>query len=241
MNCRLFLLLNLALAFYNVGTIRAHEVDIFRSWKLLDAPTFHRVQAAHWHKLPYWVLLPAALALFGSIALLWCHPYGSPAWAISCAVACQLASHILTVVVWGRWQAKLSQDPRGSASPDLAGILSTHWVRTALVSGYALVLLVWTMGSLGAGMKPPARSDQLFAPGVWDASSNQILDERAPRRLHRYPKELLGESTEERRRHEQVCSEFWVDLTFDAPQSLLCDDVIYDVWYLLDKTDNQGR
>jgi hypothetical protein len=31
-----FLLLNLALAFYNVGTIWAHEIDIFRSWKLLE-------------------------------------------------------------------------------------------------------------------------------------------------------------------------------------------------------------
>ena len=241
MNCRLFLLLNLALAFYNVGTIWAHEVDIFRSWKLLDASTFHRVQAAHWHKLPYWVLLPAALALFGSIALLWCHPFGSPAWAISCAVACQLASHILTVVVWGRWQAKLSQDPRGSASPYLARILSTHWVRTALVSGYALVLLIWTIGVLALAMKPAAKSDQLFVPSIWDESSNQILDEHAPCTMDLYSKELLGESTEERRRHEQVCSEPWVDLTFDSRQSLLCGDLIYDVWYLLDKTDKQGR
>ena len=28
----LLLVLNLALAFYNVGTIWAHEIDIFRSW-----------------------------------------------------------------------------------------------------------------------------------------------------------------------------------------------------------------
>ena len=31
-----FLLLNLVLAFYNVGTIWAHKVDIFRTWKLID-------------------------------------------------------------------------------------------------------------------------------------------------------------------------------------------------------------
>ena len=30
-----FLLLNLVLASYNVGTIWAHEVDIFRTWRLL--------------------------------------------------------------------------------------------------------------------------------------------------------------------------------------------------------------
>ena len=52
MTPKVFLLLNLALAFYGVGAIWAHEVDIFRSWKLVDAATFHRVQAAHWRKLP---------------------------------------------------------------------------------------------------------------------------------------------------------------------------------------------
>jgi hypothetical protein len=152
MNSSRFLLLNLALAFYNVGTIWAHEVDIFRSWTLLDASTFHRVQAGHWHKLPYWVLLPAALALVGSIALIWFHPPGSPLWAISCAVACQLAAHILTLVMWGRWQARLSRDPLGSVSPYLARILSTHWIRTVLVNAYALVLFLWTMGIPGVAM-----------------------------------------------------------------------------------------
>jgi hypothetical protein len=55
LNPKVFLLLNLALAFYNVGTIWAHEMDIFRSWKLLDPSNFHAVQRVHWRKLPYWV------------------------------------------------------------------------------------------------------------------------------------------------------------------------------------------
>ena len=48
-----FLLLNLVLAFYNVGTIWAHEVDIFRTWKLINPEDFPKVQTAHWRKLPY--------------------------------------------------------------------------------------------------------------------------------------------------------------------------------------------
>jgi len=58
MNPSTFLLLNLALAFYNAGTIWAHEVDIFRSWKLVDPVSFHRIQAIHWRNVPYWVFLP---------------------------------------------------------------------------------------------------------------------------------------------------------------------------------------
>jgi hypothetical protein len=45
-------------------------------------------------------------------------------------LACQLASHLLTAIFWGPWQAKLSHDDRGPASPYLERILTTHWLRT---------------------------------------------------------------------------------------------------------------
>ena len=139
-----FLLLNLALGFYNVGTIWAHEVDIFRSWQLVG-PAFHDVQQAHWRKLPYWVLGPVVLAFAGSIALLWYHPAQSPAWAIWGVFVCQLTSGVLTGLYWGRWQAALSKDPRGAQSPFLARILKTHWVRTALITASGFILLAWAM------------------------------------------------------------------------------------------------
>lgn len=148
MNPATFLLLNLALAFYNVGTIWAHEVDIFRTWKLVDPEAFPHVQGAHWRKLPYWVLLPVGLALAGAIALIWYHPDNSPAWTIWGALGCLTVSCILTGLLWGRWQAKLSKDPLGSASPYLDKILSTHWLRTLLINAYGFILLAWTVGCL---------------------------------------------------------------------------------------------
>jgi hypothetical protein len=51
-----------------------------------------------------------------------------------------VVTHTLTALTWGRWQAKLSQDPLGSASPYLAKILATHWIRTLLVSAYGAIL-----------------------------------------------------------------------------------------------------
>jgi hypothetical protein len=138
-----FLLLNLALAFYGVGAIWAHEVDIFRSWTLLDPETFRRVQTAHWRKLPYWIFAPVALTLLGSIALVWYHPARSPTWAIWGGLACQVASHTLTAVAWGPWQAKLSKANAGPRSVYMARILSTHWIRTLLINAYGLILLAW--------------------------------------------------------------------------------------------------
>lgn len=146
MNPTVFLLLNVALAFYGVGAIWAHEADIFRSWRLITDPgTFHRVQSAHWRKLPYWVFAPVGLTLIGSIALIWYHPAGSPAWAIWGGFSCQLAPHLLTATLWGPWQAKLSKDDLGSASPCLERILSTHWIRTLLINAYAAILLAWAI------------------------------------------------------------------------------------------------
>jgi hypothetical protein len=146
-NARLFLLLNVAFGFYNVGTIWAHEVDIFRTWKLVDAKTFRDVQARHWRTLPYWVFIPVALALAGSIVLIWYHPAGSPLWGIWAVPFCQLLSLVLTGAFWGRWQARLANDPLGSKSPFLQRILKTHWIRTLLISASGLILLAWTMTS----------------------------------------------------------------------------------------------
>ncbi|HEY3887003.1 MAG TPA: hypothetical protein VGL73_00405 [Caulobacteraceae bacterium] len=150
MNPTAFLLLNLALAFYNVGTIWAHEIDIFRTWRLIEPGAFRTVQRAHWRRLPYWIFAPIGLAFVAGVALIWRHPHGFPVWAIYGALICQGLSIILTAVFWGRWQARLARDPLGPASPYLARILRTHWVRTLLINAYAFFLLIGTVVSVGA-------------------------------------------------------------------------------------------
>ncbi|MFZ2803604.1 MAG: hypothetical protein WA001_00100 [Patescibacteria group bacterium] len=140
-----FLLLNLALAFYLVGAIWAHEVDIFRNWRVLDPENFRRVQALHWKKLPFWIFIPLGAALTGSIILIWYHPLNSPLWAIWGNLASQMLSLVLTALFWGRWQAKLSHDPKGAKSIYLQKILKTHWMRTLLINAYAFILLIWAI------------------------------------------------------------------------------------------------
>lgn len=135
-----FLLVTLALAFYNVGTIWAHEVDIFRSWQHVGEH-FREIQAVHWRKLPYWVLIPVALAWAASIALFWLRPQHMPQWGVLAFFAAQTLSLLLTARTWGPWQAALSRDPAGSQSVYLRNILRTHWIRTALITCAGLVLL----------------------------------------------------------------------------------------------------
>jgi hypothetical protein len=144
MNPLVFLILNLALGFYNVGTIWAMEVDIFRSWKLAGSD-FRTVQEVHWKKLPYWIFAPVGLAFLGSVVLFWYHPADSPRWAMWGVFLAQAFSLLLTALFWGPWQAKLSKDPLGSKSPYLRKILKKHWLRTLLINAYAFILLVWVL------------------------------------------------------------------------------------------------
>ncbi|MDQ4214382.1 hypothetical protein [Microbacterium capsulatum] len=145
---RVLLLIDLLIGGYNFGTIWAHEADIFRTWRLVGA-RFSEVQSTHWRRLPYWVFSPVALGLILAAVLPWIAPASWPAWGVWGSFVLQVVSLVLTATMWGPWQAKLSKDPRGSESPYLHQILSTHWIRTALYSLNALVLLVWSAVVMG--------------------------------------------------------------------------------------------
>lgn len=145
MTKEIFLVLNLVLAFYNVGTIWAHEIDIFRTWKYLDSKTFKTVQEVHWKKLPYWVFIPVSLSFLGSLILFWYHPQKIHLWEISLSFSFLVLSNFLTAIFWRRWQANLSKDELGGSSPWLKKILQTHWIRTLLINAYATLLLHMTI------------------------------------------------------------------------------------------------
>ena len=142
-NRLLLFILTLSISLYNVGTIWAMEVDIFRSWKLIEPGNFQEVQFRHWKKLPYWIFIPVGLALIGSLIMIWYHPDHSPGLAICISVGSQVLSLFLTAIFWGRWQAALSKDPLGSKSPYLDKILKTHWIRTSLITVNGVTLVVW--------------------------------------------------------------------------------------------------
>ena len=84
----LFLLGNLVLASVIAGFVWAHQIEIFRAWRLLDKESFRAVHDAHWRTLPVWIV-PIVLSTAGSLALIFYHPTGSPVWAIGAGIACQ--------------------------------------------------------------------------------------------------------------------------------------------------------
>lgn len=144
----MLVLVALLVAGYNFGTIWAHEVDIFRSWRLVGEH-LQKVQTVHWRKVPYWVLGPVVVGFILSVAMLWLHPSGSAAWAWA-SFGIHAGSGGLTGAMWGRWQASLARDPRGAESPYLGRILATHWIRTGLYSANAIIVLLWCITVIGS-------------------------------------------------------------------------------------------
>jgi hypothetical protein len=92
---------------------------------------------------------PIGFALIGNVLLIWCHPANTLSWALYAALISQMLALLLTVLLWGRWQASLAADPLGPRSPYLHRILRTHWIRTLLISAYAVFLLIASVAALG--------------------------------------------------------------------------------------------
>lgn len=145
---KIFLLLVLVTSFYNIGVIWLMEVEIFPSWKLMDFESYKIVRGAHWKNLPFAVFIPAAITLVGSIGLLKFHPYKTPSWTLWIGFAIQLLTYILTGFMWGRWQAELTFGELGPDSDVLNKLLSTHWIRTMLLTGYGLVMFWATVKTI---------------------------------------------------------------------------------------------
>lgn len=70
-----FLLVNVALSFYLVGAIWAIEVDIFRSWRLVDPKDCLTVQTVHWAYLAKILrtpgIRPALINAYALVMLAW--------------------------------------------------------------------------------------------------------------------------------------------------------------------------
>jgi len=138
----ILLLSTVALSFYGVGVIWAMELDVFRTWALLnDVEELNRVRGAHWKKLPYFVFVPIGLLLILNIALFWYHPATTPLFLVGLALGIHLLSDVLTAFMWGRWQGQLTFEHHGPDSPLLARLIKTHWIRTLLVTSNGIILL----------------------------------------------------------------------------------------------------
>jgi hypothetical protein len=136
------LLVNLALAFYSVGTVWLVQLSSYPLWRHVGLKEFHNYHLAWWHSIWLPVLFPAFLAFAGAVAALWLRPPHVPAWAVWLGVLLQGAWVMGTAIWWGPRMAQIGRT-LGEFPADLfQGLLRTHWLRVAFITAYAL-LVFW--------------------------------------------------------------------------------------------------
>ncbi|MBV8730754.1 MAG: hypothetical protein JO336_13200 [Acidobacteriia bacterium] len=127
----------LALAWYHVGFVWLVQVVAWPLFAYVGIKEFEAYHKAWWRGIRYILFIPSGAAFAGTILLLHWTPAGVPRWIVWTALALYILTYALTAAWWGPQQAKLIR----TDTPQFRLIVETHWVRTALVSGYGAFLL----------------------------------------------------------------------------------------------------
>lgn len=138
---RRLLLINLALSFYGVGQIWLVQVTCYPLWGFVGRAEFENYHNFWWRSIWGVILGPAGIVLLCALAMLHLRPAAVSLRTAQLGVALQVLLYVLTAIWWGRWMAELVQVNGPNYGPLFHRLLVTHWLRVALITGYALLLL----------------------------------------------------------------------------------------------------
>lgn len=131
------LVFTFALAWYHVGFVWLVQVVAWPLFAYVGTNEFETYHQAWWKGIRYVLFVPSGLAFAGGILLLFIRPAAVPEWIFVVALSLYVLTYVLTAVWYGPQQAQLHD----TKSARFHLINDTHWIRTALVSAYAVCLL----------------------------------------------------------------------------------------------------
>lgn len=132
------LVITFVLVWYHVGIVWLVQVVAWPLFGYVGHNEFEAYHLAWWRGIRYVIFVPGVFALLGGILLLRFRPAGIPTWLLATGLGLYVLMYVLTVVWWGPQQARM----KTTAEPRFALLNRTHWIRTALVSGYGILLMV---------------------------------------------------------------------------------------------------
>ena len=134
-----------ALGLYGAGTGLARAAfEAIGSWTYVGANEFRAYHAAWWRSIWGVVLAPAAALIVGSALMVWRRAPGVPEWAPWLGFVLQAALLVGTAAWWGPLMARLEAPDGGLRLERYRLLMTTHWLRVAIVTAYAaLALSCW--------------------------------------------------------------------------------------------------
>jgi hypothetical protein len=138
------LLCTSTLAFYGVGNIWLVQLSSYKLWPYVGRREFYDYHIAWWHSIWGVIFIPAALVFLGSILMLWWRPRAVPGGAVWLGFALQVLLYGLTAAWWGPLMARLATREDGLLLSRYELLMTTHWLRVAIVTAYG-ILVFWML------------------------------------------------------------------------------------------------
>lgn len=133
------LLVTSAFGLYAVGNVWLVQIVCYRLWPLVGQREAFSYHIAWWHSI--WGVLfgPSAIVVLGAVALLWMHPSNVSVRPVWLGLALLLLTSIGTAAWWAPLMARLVAPDGAMLLGDYQLLMSTHWIRVALISAYGIL------------------------------------------------------------------------------------------------------
>jgi hypothetical protein len=138
------LLVTFALGFYGVGQIWMVQLLCYRLWPWVGKDAFHGYHLAWWRSIWTVIFIPAGLTLAGAVALLRLRPPRVDPLLLWAGLGLQALLCLLTATWWGPLMSRLATREQGLVPHRYRLLMTSHWLRVAIVSAYGLVAL-WAL------------------------------------------------------------------------------------------------
>lgn len=133
------LLVTSAFGLYAVGNVWLVQIVCYRLWPLVGQREAFSYHIAWWHSI--WGVLfgPSAIVVLGAVALPWMHPSNVSVRPVWLGLALLLLTSIGTAAWWAPLMARLVAPDGAMLLGDYQLLMSTHWIRVALISAYGIL------------------------------------------------------------------------------------------------------
>jgi len=142
---RFLLLGTSALGLYAVGNVWLVQLVCYRLWAYVGRAEAYAYHIAWWHSI--WVVLfvPSGFLFLGALALLRQGSMdGRLAWL---GLALQVVTAVGTASWWAPLMARLVSESGMMSARDYSLLMSTHWIRLALITAYGVTYYFMLMRS----------------------------------------------------------------------------------------------
>ena len=132
------LLVTSALGLFGVGNVWLVQLVCYRLWPYVGQREAFNYHIAWWHSI--WGVLfgPSAIVVLGAVALFWVRPANLNVRPVWVGLALLALTSVGTAAWWAPLMARLITADGRMLPYDYQLLMSTHWIRVALITAYGI-------------------------------------------------------------------------------------------------------